>query len=103
MKRLLTEIMEYVCKPAVNGQIVLRYFHRQFYKYFKQYRQKELYQLALNYLDGTLHKQFPARQISVEEEENSQGSSSLCLNCRNFHTLVEKIPEMLAMKMFDIF
>ena len=67
MKRLLTEISEYVCKPAVNGQIVLRYFHRQFYKFFKQYRQKELYQLALAFLDGTLHDKYPARQISVEK------------------------------------
>ena len=76
MKRLLTEISEYVCKPAVNGQIVLRYFHRQFYKFFKQYRQKELYQLALAFLDGTLHDKYPARQISVEKEENSAIVSS---------------------------
>ena len=80
MKRLLTEISEYVCKPAVNGQIVLRYFHRQFYKFFKQYRQKELYQLALAFLDGTLHDKYPARQISVEKEENSAIVSSELLS-----------------------
>jgi hypothetical protein len=66
MKRLIGEIDEYLCKPAVNGQTVLRFFHRQFHKFFSQFRTKELYAISLEYVTGELQKKFPGRKIDIQ-------------------------------------
>jgi len=50
---------------------VLRYFHRQFHKFFKQFRTKELYEISLRYLSGELEKQFPNRKINSQTTDGA--------------------------------
>ena len=77
LKRILHEIDEYICRPAINGHRVIRYFHRQFHKFFKQYRTKELYVLATKYFQGQLARQYPKRQIASEKPDDSLHMSEL--------------------------
>ena len=77
LKRILHEIDEYICRPAINGHRVIRYFHRQFHKFFKQYRTEKLYILSTKYFLGQLAMELPNRKISPQNLDDSLHMSEL--------------------------
>ena len=102
LKRLLHEVDEAVCRPTVNGHRVIRYFHRQFHKFFKQFRTKEQYLLATKYFDGSLAEQFPERRISKKERFDSLSVSELPFLLLKTFPYDESVLETLKAKLMDI-
>ena len=77
LKRLLHEIDESICRPTINGHRVIRYFHRQFHKFFKQFRSEQQYRLATMYFNGTLAINYPERKINANQGFDALAVSEL--------------------------
>ena len=96
LKRILNEIDEYICRPVINGHRVIRYFHRQFHKFFKQYRNDDMYVLGVKFFAGDLAKEFPNRQIAHQKQNDPQYLSELpFLLLKSTHFNPKNIPVLL--------
>ena len=56
---------------------MIRYFHRQFHKFFKQFRSEQQYRLATMYFNGTLASIYPERKINTNQGFDALAVSAL--------------------------
>ena len=102
LKRLLHEIEESICRPTINGHRVIRYFHRQFHKFFKQFRTEEQYRLATKYFNGSLAKLHPEREIHKNEGLDALAVSELPFLLLKTSIYDQNYLEELKSKLMDI-